>query len=325
MLLTAEIYGVRLTVAHYTVIAGGTGAAKFIRGLVQVVPEQDLHVIVNVGDDTDVWGLHVSPDIDSILYGLAGRLDTERGWGLRDETFRCLEEVQRYGLPGWFRLGDRDLATHIARTELLRSGRTLTEVTRQMAVSMKIKATVLPASDDAIRTKIETSDGKLGFQEFFVREHWQPAVRSVQYAGAVEAHASAEVLHSIRDSRLVIIAPSNPITSIGPILAVHDIREALRCTRAEVVAISPLIGHAAFSGPAAKLMEACGYEVSPSGVARCYHDFLDNIVIDTTDAELASAIRYETIGVQITDIRMTDDAAARRLAAMVVELGNIEQ
>lgn len=307
--------------AHYTVLAGGTGAAKFLRGLLQVVPEEDIHVIVNVGDDTGIWGLHISPDIDSILYGLSGRLDMQRGWGVRDETFRCLEEMAKYGMPEWFRLGDRDLATHITRTELLRSGQPLSEVTARMAASMGIKATVLPASNDSIRTKIETSGGVLSFQEFFVREHWQPDVRSVTYAGAADAHASPSVLNSIRDSRLVIVAPSNPITSIGPILAVHDIRDALRCTRAEVVAISPLIGHAAFSGPAAKLMEACGYEVSPSGVARCYHEFLDNIVIDDQDAGLAPAIRYETIGVQITNIRMSDDAATRRLAKFVVELG----
>jgi LPPG:FO 2-phospho-L-lactate transferase len=306
--------------AHYTVLAGGTGAAKFLHGLVRVVPEEDVHVIVNIGDDTDVWGLHVSPDIDSIMYGLAGRLDTERGWGLRDETFRCLEEISRYGMPDWFRIGDRDVATHITRTALLQSGFTLSEVTARMAESLGVKAAILPATDHPVRTKIETLGETLSFQEFFVRERWQPSVRSVTYVGAAEAHAPPAVLNSIRDSRLIIVAPSNPITSVGPILAIHDIRDALRCTRAEVVAISPLIGHAAFSGPAAKLMEACGYEVSPSGIARCYHDFLDNIVIDEKDATLAPAIRYDTIGVHMTDIRMSDEEAATRLAAFVVEL-----
>jgi LPPG:FO 2-phospho-L-lactate transferase len=183
---------------------------------------------------------------------------------------------------------------------------------------MGIKAAILPASDDPVRTRIETPAGVLNFQEFFVREHWKPDVRAITYAGAGEARASEAVLRSIRDSQLVIIAPSNPITSIGPMLAIHDIRDALRCTRAEVVAISPLIGNAAFSGPAAKLMEACEYEVSPAGVARCYHDFLDNIVIDGRDSALASSIRYETIGVQITDISMPDDVAASRLARFVI-------
>jgi LPPG:FO 2-phospho-L-lactate transferase len=305
--------------AHYTVLAGGTGAAKFMRGLVQVVPQEDIHVIVNVGDDTDVWGLHISPDIDSITYGLSGKLDTVRGWGLKDESFRCLEEIEGYGMPAWFRLGDRDLATHIARTELLRSGLSLTTVTGRLAAAMGITATILPATDDAVRTKIDTPDGTLAFQEFFVRDHWKAEVRSVTYAGAAEARPSEAVLNSIRDSKLVLIAPSNPITSIGPMLAIHDIRNALRCTRAEVVAISPLIGNAAFSGPAAKLMEACGYEVSPSGVARCYHDFLDNIVLDVQDSALASSIRYETIGVQVTDISMSDDVAASRLARFVID------
>jgi LPPG:FO 2-phospho-L-lactate transferase len=189
-----------------------------------------------------------------------------------------------------------------------------------MVDAMGVKSRILPASDDPVRTKIETPEGILGFQEFFVREHWQPAVRAVSYAGATEARAPEEVLKSIRESRLVIIAPSNPITSIGPIIAVHDIRDALRCTRAEVVAISPLVGSTAFSGPAAKLMEVCGYEVSPSGVARCYHDFLDNIVIDVRDAALASSIRYETIGVEIADILISNDEAARRLAQFVVDL-----
>jgi LPPG:FO 2-phospho-L-lactate transferase len=310
--------------AHYTVLAGGTGAAKFLRGLVQVVPEEDIHVIVNVGDDTDIWGLHVSPDIDSIVYGLAQKLDTVRGWGLQNETFRCLEEIEIYGIPSWFRLGDRDLATHLARTEFLKQGLTLTETVDRMVKALGIKACVLPATDQPVRTKIETPDGLLDFQEFFVREHWKPEVRSVTYAGASEARASTAVLNSIHDSELIIVAPSNPITSVGPILAIHDLRDALRCTRAEVVAISPLIGTAAVSGPAGKLMEACGYEVSPSGVARCYHDFLDNIVLDTSDAALGASIRYDSIGVQITDILMTDDAAARRLARFVIGVGRDE-
>ena len=287
-------------------------------GIHQVVPEEQVHVIVNVGDDTDVWGLHISPDIDSITYALAGKLDTLRGWGLVNETFRCLETIEAFGMPGWFRLGDQDLATHLTRTHLLRSGLSLSETVERMSKAMGVKARVLPATDDPVRTKVETPQGMLGFQEFFVREQWKPEVRSVSYAGATEARAPAVVLDSIRDAQLVIIAPSNPITSIGPILALHQVREALRCTRAEVIAISPLIGNAAVSGPAAKLMEACGYEVSPSGVARCYHDFLNNIVIDVRDGALASSIRYETIGVRVTNLLMPDDIAARKLAEFIV-------
>jgi LPPG:FO 2-phospho-L-lactate transferase len=304
---------------HYTVIAGGSGAAKFLRGLVQVVPEDRIHVIVNVGDDTELWGLHISPDIDSIIYGLSGKLDPVRGWGLRDETFRCLEAMRSYDMPAWFRLGDADLATHLARTELLRSGMNLTAVVERMATALGVRARILPSTNDPVRTKVETPHGTLGFQEFFVREQCKPEVKSVTYAGATEARAPEAVLHSIREAQLIIIAPSNPITSVGPILALHEIRDALRCTRSEIVAISPIVGNAAVSGPAGKLMQASGYDVSPEGVARCYHDFLDNIVIHTSDKVLASTIRYETIGVQVTDILMRDDGAARNLAQFVID------
>lgn len=308
-----------MTASRYTVLAGGTGAAKFLRGLVQVIPEDEIDIVVNVGDDTEVWGLHISPDIDSITYALAGKLDTARGWGVRNETFHCLEGVQVYGLPSWFQLGDRDLATHITRTELMRSGLSLSQTVARMSKALGIRASILPATDDPVRTIIETPIGLLGFQQFFVREQWKPDVFSVAYTGSAEARSSAAVVNSIRDARLVIVAPSNPITSIGPVLAVPGIRDALRCTRAPVIAISPLIGNSAFSGPAAKLMQACGYDVSPEGIARCYHDFLDGIVIDTQDHSMATSIRSETIGVWTTNITMSDDAAARRLAEFVID------
>ena len=303
---------------HITVLAGGTGAAKFLRGLVQVVPQEELHVVVNVGDDAEIWGLHISPDIDTILYALSGRLDSAQGWGLRSETFHCLDEMKRYGMPSWFRLGDADLATHLTRTELLKNA-TLSEVTQVLASSMNVRAKVIPATNNKVRTKIETSGGTLDFQEFFVRERCRPAVRSVSYAGAAEATATEAAVHAIRDAQLVVVAPSNPITSIGPILAVHGLRDALRCTRAEVVAISPIVGSEAVSGPAGKLMEACGFDVSPLGVERCYYDFLDNLVVHTTDADLANRIHSDEIGVQVTDILMPTPDAARRLAQFVID------
>jgi LPPG:FO 2-phospho-L-lactate transferase len=302
---------------HYTVLAGGTGAAKFLLGLIQVIPQGQLHVICNVGDDTDVWGLHVSPDIDTILYALSGRLDPARGWGHRDETFHCLDEMRRYNMPSWFQLGDRDLATHLTRTELLRQ-MPLSEVTIRLARAFGVEADVMPATDDHLRTCLETEDGVLNFQEYFVRERTRPRVRSVMYVGSSEARASDRVLRSIHDAQLIVIAPSNPITSISPILAVHGIRDALRCTRAEVVAISPLIGTTAVSGPAGKLMEAAGYDVNPHGVARCYHDFLDNLIVHTTDDAFAPDIRRETIGVQVTDILIPGTTEAKRLAEFVI-------
>jgi LPPG:FO 2-phospho-L-lactate transferase len=223
-----------------------------------------------------------------------------------------------YAMPAWFQIGDADLATHLTRTEFLRR-MTLTEATDRLAKSLDVRAKVMPATNDRLRTRIETADGMLDFQEFFVRERSRPDVRSVTYAGAEEATAPETVLHSIAEAQLVIIAPSNPITSIGPILAVHGIRDALRCTRAEVVAVSPIIGREAVSGPAGKLMESCGFDVSPCGVARCYHDFLDNLIVHTTDVDVAPTIRLDTIGVQVTDILMPTRADARRLAKFLID------
>jgi LPPG:FO 2-phospho-L-lactate transferase len=273
---------------------------------------------VNVGDDCEVWGLHVSPDIDTVLYALSGRLDTQRGWGVRDDTFRCLDEMRRFGLPAWFQLGDADLATHLARSEWLRQ-MPLDAVTDRLSALLGVRPRILPATNDRLRTRIETTDGVLDFQEFFVRERCAPEVRGVVYAGADGAHPVKAVIQSIREAQLVIVAPSNPITSVGPILAVPGIRDALRCTRAEVTAISPIIGGKAVSGPAGKLMEACGFEVSAAGVARCYHDFLDELIVDSSDAAVAPEIRLDTIGVQITNILMSTTEDARRLAQFVVD------
>lgn len=304
--------------SHYTVLAGGTGAAKFLRGLIRVFPPERIHIVANVGDDLEMWGLHISPDIDSILYALSDRLDWDRGWGVRDETFRCLAAMEGLGAPAWFKLGDTDLATHLQRTSMMAGGMTLSAAVDRLCAAIGIRSRVMPATDDRVRTRIDTVDGMLDFQEFFVRERWQPEVRGVSCVGAAEARASDAVLHSIHDAQVIIVAPSNPITSIGPILAIPGIRDALRCTRAEVVAVSPIIGKAAVSGPAAKLMEASGYDVSAQGVARCYHDFLDLMVIDASDAAMAAAIRYDTIAVETTDILIHDAGAAKRLAEFVV-------
>ena len=307
----------------YTVLAGGSGAAKFLRGLVKVVPAEEIHVIVNVGDDLDMWGLHISPDIDTVMYALAGRLDSSRGWGLKDETFRCLGAMEGLAQPSWFQLGDADLATHLARTEMMRHGASLSAAVAHLATSMGIAARILPATDNRVRTMVETPEGLLTFQEYFVREHFRPDVRSVLYSGALEAHPTADVLHAIHDAQTIIVAPSNPITSIGPILAIPAIRDALRCTRAEVVAISPIIGGAPISGPAGRLMEACGYDVSAEGVARCYHDFVDLIVVDSKDACVAAAIRCDdSIGVELTDILIPNVEAAARLAEFVITKAN---
>jgi LPPG:FO 2-phospho-L-lactate transferase len=270
-----------------------------------------------------MWGLHISPDIDTVLYALSERLDVARGWGLQDETFRTLTAMAQLGHPAWFNLGDADLATHLIRTDMLRHGASMSVVVEKLASAMGIKSRILPATDDRVRTKIETQTGLLDFQEFFVRERCRPEVRSVIYSGAVDAQPTTVVVDAIREAQAIIVAPSNPITSIGPILAIPAIRDALRCARAEVVAVSPIIGHAAVSGPAGKLMEACGFEVSPEGVARCYHDFLDMIIVDTKDAGIAGSIRYDdAITVEVTDILIPDIDAAMRLAEFVIAKAN---
>jgi LPPG:FO 2-phospho-L-lactate transferase len=274
-----------------TALAGGTGAAKLLRGLARVLDARDLTVIVNTGDDAEVWGLHVSPDLDTVCYTLAGVIDERKGWGLVDETFHALDHIARFGEPVWFNLGDRDLATHLHRTRLLREGRTLTEVTRAIAQALHVTATVLPMSDQAVRTRILGPDGWLAFQEYFVREKAQVEVRAVNYSGAPTARPAPGVLDALRTADAVLVCPSNPITSIGPILAVPGLVEGLQATGAPVVAVSPIVGGDAVSGPAGRLMAGAGLPVSATGVARAYGGWLDVLVFDERDRALAPEIQ----------------------------------
>ena len=294
------------------VLTGGSGGAKFVSGLAAVVPTPELTVIVNTGDDLEWWGLHVSPDLDSITYALAGMLSRERGWGADGDTFHCLEAMKRLGSPAWFQLGDRDLATHLRRTELLSESRTLSQATAEIAGALGVQARILPMSDDRVETRVITPDGELSFQEYFVRERYQVAVRGVRFEGAGKARPAPAVLEAIMRAAAVIIAPSNPITSLGPILAVRGICEALRQTDALVAAISPIIGSAAVSGPAGDLMKTQGLPVSIAGVARCYADFLDLLVADERDS--ACGVAVEGIAVRYTSTLMKSEADQAALA-----------
>lgn len=296
------------------VLAGGTGAAKFVCGLLELVPPEELVLIGNTGDDVELWGLHISPDLDTLLYQLAGLRDEERGWGVRGETFACLEAIGRYGEPTWFRIGDRDLATHLVRTKLLRQGQSLTDVTALLCARLGVRARLLPMSDDPVRTHIHTPSGVLAFQEFFVRERWMPEVTAVEYRGSERARPAPGTLEAIRDARGILIAPSNPITSIGPILSVPGFREALARRRERVLALSPIIGTEAVSGPAGKLMRACGYDVSPLGVARFYAEIAARLLIDECDAAWCGEIERVGVRALTAPLRMTDRAAAVRLA-----------
>ena len=300
-----------------TALAGGTGAAKFLRGLI-ASGVADLAVIVNTADDTDVWGLHVSPDLDTITYALAGRLDVERGWGRADETFHCLESMAVLEEPTWFALGDRDLATHLARTQALRAGRPLSQATAEIARRLGVRAALLPMSDDRVRTRIRTPAGWLSFQEYFVRDKAQVDVLEVVYEGAADARAAPNVLAAIGDADVVVVCPSNPVTSIGPIVAIPGITAALAETRATVVAVSPIVGGAAVSGPAGQLMATRGLPVSVLGVARAYSPWLDTLVIDRRDRDLTPALQAVGVQAVIDDILMTDRASEAALARRVL-------
>ncbi|HEY4899446.1 MAG TPA: 2-phospho-L-lactate transferase [Terriglobales bacterium] len=273
------------------VLTGGTGGAKLVQGLHLEVAPENMTVVVNTADDVEWWGLHVSPDIDSILYALADRLSVERGWGVEGDSFRCLERMARLGQPTWFSLGDLDLATHLARTNLLRSGKSLSAATTELAKKMEIGTRVLPMSDDPVATKLDTAQGTLNFQEYFVRERHQVDVRAVRFEGADNSRPAPGVLESIESAEAVILAPSNPVTSIGPILAVPGIREALRRTEAPVAAVSPIVGGAAVSGPAGVLMKRKGWPSTIAGVAQAYEDFLDLLVVDLEDHADADHLR----------------------------------
>jgi LPPG:FO 2-phospho-L-lactate transferase len=300
-------------------LAGGTGAAKLLRGLARVTEPARLFIVGNTGDDLHWWGLHVSPDLDSVTYALAGLLDEKRGWGVRDDTFHCLEAMRRVGRETWFRLGDRDLATHLHRTLLLRAGGSLTEATGAIAQALGVRARLVPMSDDPVRTELRTTGGWLSLEEFFVRERCAPDVLEVVYRGAEAARPAPGVVDAIRTAEAVVVCCSNPVTSIGPILAVPGILEALARTPAPAVAVSPIVGGQAVSGPAGKLLAARGLDVSPLGVARAYRPWLDTLVMDGLDAAQAAALERDGVRSVVADALMPDGAAEARLARVVLE------
>jgi len=300
-------------------LAGGVGAARFLAGLVRVIAPQKLLVIGNTGDDAEIHGLEISPDLDTVVYTLAGLADPVRGWGLEGDTFRCLQALGRLGAETWFQLGDRDLATHLYRTERLRQGATLTEVTGEIAGALGVRARVVPMSDQPVRTRLETRRGSLDFQTYFVRRRARDAVLGVRLAGVEEARPAPGVLEAVAEARAVVVCPSNPILSIGPILAVPGIREALRNTRAPVAAISPIVGGRALKGPAARMMRSMGLRPSALQVAELYRDFLDVFVLDRLDESLAP--RIEALGMRavVTNTIMTGLAEKKALARVVVQ------
>jgi LPPG:FO 2-phospho-L-lactate transferase len=299
-------------------LAGGTGAAKLLRGLVHVTDPARLFVIGNTGDDLEWWGLHVSPDLDSVTYALAGLLDGTRGWGVRDDTFHCLESMARLGRETWFRLGDHDLATHLHRTLLIRSGSSLSAATRAITDTLGITARLVPMSDDPVRTELRTPSGWLSLEEFFVRERCAPDVLEVAYRGAADSRPAPELLHAIGAAEAIVVCCSNPVTSIGPILAVPGIADALIRTPAPVVAVSPIVGGQAVSGPAGKLLAAGDLDVSPLGVAQAYRPWLDVLVMDNVDASLAPVLERDGVRPVMACAIMRDAPGEAHLARVVL-------
>jgi len=301
-----------------TVLSGGVGGARFLRGVLGVVDPGNVSIIGNVADDIEVLGLHVSPDLDSILYTLTGLADEERGWGRAGETWQVLETVAQLGGEAWFSLGDRDLGLHLVRTQLLRDGHKLSEVTEQLAHALGLDAALLPATDDPVRTFLETPAGTLPFQTWFVARGHRDEVEAVHYAGAPEASAAPGVLDAIDGADVIVIAPSNPYVSIGPILAVAEIRERVVARAAPCVAVSPLIGGRAVKGPADRMLARLAGGTTPLHVASCYEGLIDVLVVDEADAADAAGMPGST-RVVVTRTLMRDPEAARRLASAALD------
>jgi LPPG:FO 2-phospho-L-lactate transferase len=300
-------------------LAGGVGGAKLADGLAQVLPPEALTVVVNTADDFEWTGLHVSPDLDTVMYTLAGVANSETGWGLTGDTAQALDMLGRYGQERWFYVGDRDLATHILRTHWLREGKTLTAVTTALARALGVGATILPMSDERVATVVESDEGDLPFQEYFVRRAWQPVVRAIRFDGLDAARPTPAVMAALTGADAIILCPSNPYVSIGPIVALPGVRDALQSAR-RVLAVSPIVGGQALKGPAAKMMAELGQSVSAASVAQGYADILDGFVLDQADEAEADAVTYLGIRPFVADTIMRERADRVRLARDVLEV-----
>ncbi|HEY1372170.1 MAG TPA: 2-phospho-L-lactate transferase [Candidatus Binatia bacterium] len=302
------------------ILTGGTGGAKLVEGLSHEAAPEELAIVCNTGDDIVLHGLHISPDIDTIAYTLAGVIDREKGWGVAGDTFAALEWLGKHGEETWFKLGDRDLARHVARTRMLREGATLSQATARLSTALGISSRLLPMSDERVETRVTTPEGEISFQEYFVKRRWAVEVSGVVYKDAEKSRPAPGVIESIRAAAAVILCPSNPVTSIGPILAVPGIRKALKEMRKPVMAVSPIIAGAPVAGPTDKLMAAVGVEPSVLGVATNYADFLDILVLAPEDRNWRT--RIEALGVQTIEhpIRMNDLEDKRRLARELLAL-----
>jgi LPPG:FO 2-phospho-L-lactate transferase len=301
-------------------LAGGVGGAKLAAGLETALSSGDLSVVVNTADDFDLWGLRVCPDLDTVMYKLAGFANKETGWGVADESFAALGMISAYGEDTWFKLGDKDLATHILRTQRLRAGTRLTEVTGGLAAALGVRSSLLPMCDEPVSTVLETSEGPLEFQEYFVRRSQRDEVLGVELRGIEKACVPTEVAHAISSAEAIVFCPSNPVVSIGPILAVPRMRKLLVDSPAPKVAVSPIVGGRALKGPADKMLRSLGYEVSAVGVAQMYEGIVEGFVVDRLDEEEGARISALGMRVLATDAVMRDEHDRERLAREVLSL-----
>lgn len=299
---------------NVVLLIGGVGGAKLAKGLSQLLPLGNLTIIVNTGDDFSHLGLKISPDIDTVMYTLAGLSHQGQGWGLEGDTHLAMGMIRKLGGPDWFGLGDRDIGTNLFRTSLLEKGVSLSEVTRRIGVHLGVAEKILPMTDDEVRTKLVTDIGYLGFQEYFVKHHWQPMVREIIYESADEAHLTEDTRTAMANASLIIIGPSNPYLSIDPILSISGFREALNDSPAPCISLCPIIGGKAVKGPTTKLMVEFGVEPSPDEIANHYRSIIDGIMIDESDKKCAGVIEGMGIRVGFADILMKDDAEKMRCA-----------
>lgn len=301
-------------------LAGGVGGAKLAQGLAEELPDKRVTIVVNTGDDELFHGLHVSPDLDTVMYTLAGIANSETGWGLEGETFHFLDSIERYGVPTWFKLGDRDLATHVRRTELLSEGYSLSYITEELCRRLGISADVVPMSDDSVRTVIQSVEGDLPFQEYFVRRRCEPALVDVSFVGAESATMAPKFSAALISADALIFCPSNPIVSIGPILAIPGVEEAIRAFRGPKIAVSPIIDSQAIKGPAAKMMGELGLDVSSVGIARHYSGLSDVMVIDELDKGKATEISQLGMSVEIRNTIMDSSESKRVFAKEIIKM-----
>ncbi len=303
-----------------TALAGGVGAAKLLSGLAEVLPPEDLTVIVNTGDDFHWMGLYVCPDIDTVTYTLAGLANPITGWGVKDDTFSALDRLGQMGCETWFKVGDRDLATHIFRTALLQSGRTLSEVTKELCRQNGVAVRILPMTDSHVPTMVDTEEGILAFQEYFVHRQCLPVVRGLSYQGMMAAAPAPGVIDAILKADAIVLCPSNPYISIGPILAVPGVRGAMSRTAARVLAVSSIVAGAALKGPTASMMRQLGDECSAAGVACMYRDFLDVFVLDRRDRNLLGTVSKMDIEAHLADTVMDSEKSKHSLARSILRL-----